>query len=111
MSALRTSRVRGLGLGPRFIVSAVVPWMLASGLLISFTATAGTDATLSPERLFAREVATTGAISTTWNADMIAAGIVATPDSAHDEPDDGSLPALAESDGSTPAVPRAVALS
>ncbi len=115
MSALRASRVRGLGkglgLGPRFIVTAVVPWMLASGLLISFTATAGTDATLSPERLFEREVATTGAISSGWNADMIAAGIVATPDSSHDEPDDGSLPALAESDGATPAVPRAVALS
>jgi spore germination cell wall hydrolase CwlJ-like protein len=112
MSALRASRVRGLGLGPRFVVSAVVPWMLASGLLISFTASAGTDATLPSERLFEREVATTGAISPAWNADMIAAGIVATPDSAHDgEPDDGSLPSLANSDGATPAVPRAVALS
>ncbi|MFG5121081.1 cell wall hydrolase [Methylorubrum sp. POS3] len=112
MSALRTRRVRGLGLGPRFIVSAVVPWMLASGLLISFTATAGTDTTMPPERLYDHDVTTTGGLPSAWTSDMIAAGIVATPDSTHDsDPDDGTQPSLADSDGSTPAVPRAVALS
>jgi spore germination cell wall hydrolase CwlJ-like protein len=110
---LRTRRVRGLGLGPRWIVSAVVPWMLASGLLVSFTATAGTDATLGPDRLSARDVAVTGALvaSTAWSPDVIDAGLVA-PGAPHEaEPGEEGLPPLADSDGATPATPRAVALS
>ncbi|MEH3117498.1 MAG: cell wall hydrolase [Methylorubrum populi] len=109
---MRTRRVRGLGLGPRWIVSAVVPWMLASGLLISFTATAGTDATLRPGRLSERDVAAGPlAASTTWSPDVIDAGLVA-PGSAHEaEPGEDGLPAPADSDGATPATPRAVALS
>lgn len=110
---MRTRRVRGLGLGPRWIVSAVVPWMLASGLLVSFTATAGTDATLGPERLLTRDVAVTGALasSTAWSPDVIEAGLVA-PGAPHEaEPGEDGLPTLADSDGATPATPRAVALS
>ncbi|HJE26001.1 cell wall hydrolase [Methylorubrum populi] len=111
---MRARRVRGLGLGPRWIVSAVVPWIMASGLLVSFTATAGTDATLRPELLSQRDVATTGALvsSTGWNPDVIEAGFVAVPGSAHEvEAGEDGLPSLADSDGATPATPRAVALS
>ena len=113
MSALRASRVRGLGLGPRWIVSAVVPWMLASGLLLSFTATAGTDATLPLEVLAGRDASVTGAIgAAAWNPDVIEAGYVAGPGTVREiETDEDGLPSLADSDGSTPATPRAVALS
>ena len=59
--------------------------MLASGLLVSFTATAGTDATLGPDRLSARDVAVTGALvaSTAWSPDVIDAGLVA-PGAPHE---------------------------
>lgn len=111
---MRARRVRGLGLGPRWIVSAVVPWMLASGLLVSFTATAGTDATLRLDRLAPQDVAVTGSLaaSTAWNPDVIDAGFVAVPGSNHGaEPGEDGLPSLADSDGATPSTPRAVALS
>lgn len=87
--------------------------MLASGLLISFTATAGTDATMRPERLSERDVAAAAALaaSTGWSPDVIEAGLVA-PGAGHEtEPGEEGLPALADSDGATPATPRAIALS
>ncbi|SOR29490.1 exported protein of unknown function [Methylorubrum extorquens] len=85
----------------------MVPWMLASGLLVSFTATAGTDATLRPAQLSERDVTVTGALvaSTAWSPDVIDAGLVAPGASHESEPGEDGLPALADSDGATPPRP------
>ncbi|GJE55680.1 hypothetical protein EKPJFOCH_2175 [Methylobacterium thuringiense] len=117
----------------------MVPWAAGVGLLISFTATAGTDHSFGvrQSQLIERMArlprgaasllahagdSVTGVLSpgaTTWTPDQEPDGFVPVPDLGLGIAAEGDTPgsrdaeasALENSDGATPAVPKAVALS
>lgn len=105
----------------------MIPWAAGAGLLISFTASAGTDHMfgLRPSNLFERDArlaqrppqgVTPGgnAGRAAWSRDQAPDGFIPVPDLGLSDPQnslEADAESLEESDGATPAVPRAVALS
>ncbi|GEP10480.1 hypothetical protein MMMDOFMJ_1864 [Methylobacterium gnaphalii] len=106
----------------------MVPWAAGAGLLISFTASAGTDHMmgLRPANLFERDArlpqgVTPGGLRAgraAWSPEQTPDGFIPVPDLGLGYPPgefpnsrEADLESLEDSDGATPAVPKAVALS